>query len=127
MPCGVCSSTGVMIPVAVSQPALEVNPLGGAPLSAGQVLIRGPSNTQCVQPDGSIGVRVTVVAVNRPDTWPRWITRDSAGRPVDTGTIPGGCWQGQVLPTLTTTARRGTPWLWLLVVALLFLATRRKQ
>ncbi len=125
MICGVCG-TGTLTGFPVLNLATDVNPLGGAPLASGQILVRGPSNTQCTQPDGTTGPRTTVVSPALRASWPAWITADASGRPVDTGTIPGGCWQGQQLPDLLATAGQFPWWLLLLIIALYLLTRRHK-
>lgn len=90
-----------------------LNPLNQRPLLPWQRLVMGPAST---------GPRVTVVDLTAPEGWMPWITRDSAGNPTDTGTTPGGTWDGsgsQHLPDLVVT---GQPWwVWALVVALGYL------
>lgn len=90
-----------------------------------QRIVRGPANT---------GPRVTVVDLRDPGTWFPWISRDSAGNPIDAGTVVGGTWDGsgaQPLPDLTTMGAAGQPWwVWavgLAVVYLLFFGNRKTR
>ena len=70
------------------------------------------------------GPRLTVVWLVQPATWPRWITANAQGQPVDLGTVIGGTWDGtgaQSLPDLISTAI--PPWLiaaYILAAVLLF-------
>jgi len=113
MACGTCGVTGISYPsFSVSNvTATAVNPLTGAPLLPGQILVTGPAST---------GPRVTVLDPTKPSTWPAWITSVN-GKPVDDGTIGGGTYSGYRLPDVVATAAK-YPWWWGLFLVIVIIA-----